>query len=200
MLLGPEPLRQNSMRSDHKCAFVQLDSRSRQGYNDPIFKGEKAVIINKLQQQLIDQFQKSFPICSRPFKVVAQRLGVLESEVLEALQKLKSQNVLSRLGPVFAPNKVGVSTLAALKLAEDQLESVAEKISELDSVNHNYEREHAYNLWFVITAANEAQLLQEIKKIESIAQSPLLNLPLEREFFIDLSFPIDWKSDESKIC
>jgi len=53
---------------------------------------------------------------------------------------------------VLRPNTVGVSTLAAIAVPNAELETVAALVSAYPEVNHNYEREHSLNLWFVVTA------------------------------------------------
>jgi hypothetical protein len=62
-------------------------------------------------------------------------------------------NVVAASAPVFAPRRVGASTLAALAAPPDRLEEIAAGVSGRPEVNHNYERDHRYNLWFVVTAA-----------------------------------------------
>jgi DNA-binding Lrp family transcriptional regulator len=81
------------------------------------------------------------------------RLGIDEETVLAASpQRLRETGVVSRVGAVFAPRRVGASTLAALAVPPDRLEEIAARVSARPEVNHNYEREHRYNLWFVVTA------------------------------------------------
>ena len=116
-----------------------------------------------------------------------------------ALKNLKENNVLSRVGPVFSPGKVGESSLVALKIPPSLLEDVAEKLNALDSINHNYEREHEYNLWFVVTAPDKKNLDLEIQKIADISKEEPLVLPLEKEYFIDLGFEIPWSESKKSI-
>lgn len=148
--------------------------------------------VSVLERKLIDRYQKSFPFCERPYAKIAQELGETEEAVLSSLKKMRTEGILSRVGPVFAPNSVGVSCLAALKLEEENLDAVADLISALDFINHNYEREHEYNLWFVITAKDQGELLKNIKEIEGLSGLDVLVLPLEQEYFIDLGFDIPW--------
>ena len=68
----------------------------------------------------------------------------------------------------------------------------ADIVSEFDEVNHNYEREHRYNLWFVVVARDDARLREVLAQIETDCGYPLLDLPLLREFFIDLGFDLRW--------
>ena len=129
-----------------------------------------------------------------PYADIAAQLNVTESEVLQAFQDLNKQNFISRIGAIIPPNKIGISTLAAISVPENELERVAKQVSFFSEVNHNYERENALNLWFVIIANNTAHLNEVIKVIEVETGFNVLRFPLEKEFFIDLSFKLDFKN------
>ncbi len=145
-----------------------------------------------LEQRLLNEFQRSIPLTSTPWADIARELGVFETTVIESFKRLQTEGVISRIGAVFHPNRVGASTLAAMAVPATELEAVAAKINRFTEVNHNYEREHDYNLWFVVVADSEQQLAAVLQEIETRCGYPLLNLPLEREFFIDLGFDLQW--------
>ena len=44
----------------------------------------------------------------------------------------------------------GAFTLAAMQVPPDELDTVAAAVNEWPEVAHNYERDHALNMWFVI--------------------------------------------------
>lgn len=146
--------------------------------------------LSTLERRLLNEYQKGFPLSTTPYADIARELGASEALVLEILQKLKAQGFISRVGPVFKPKRVGTSTLAAMAIPADKLNTVASIISNYDEVNHNYEREHYFNLWFVVTTANEQQLQAVLAEIELRTGYPVMNLPLEQQFHIDLGFPL----------
>ncbi len=146
--------------------------------------------LTPLQSALIEAYQRNLPLVERPFAVMGEALGAGEGEVLEALQALSSRGVLSRVGPVFRPGTVGASTLAAMAVPPGRLEAVAASVSARPEVNHNYQREHHYNLWFVVTAARREAVLESLEAIEKATGLPVLDLPLEAEYHIDLGFPL----------
>lgn len=140
--------------------------------------------------RLLNEFQRDFPLCPAPFAELAARLGVAERAVLGGLEKLRREGKISRVGAVFAPKRIGASTLAAMAVPPEKLASVAAIVSRFPEVNHNYEREHRYNLWFVVTAGSEGRLQATLGAIEKAAGHPLLALPLLEEFHIDLGFSL----------
>lgn len=140
---------------------------------------------------LLNDFQREFPLCERPFRALAQELAVGEEWVIATLRRMQAAGQVSRVGPVFAPHSIGASTLAALRVAPERLDEVAARVSAFAQVNHNYAREHAVNLWFVVTAHDQAELARVLTAIETAAASgPLLVLPLLEEFRIDLAFDL----------
>ncbi len=146
--------------------------------------------LSALEKCLLNEYQRDFPLCASPFALIADQQGVTEEEVIETLEALQQRGLISRVGPVFAPLRAGASTLAALSVPGDELQRVADIISHFEEVNHNYEREHMFNLWFVVTASDEAHVQRVLDAIEKETGLEILKLPLERSFYIDLGFPL----------
>jgi DNA-binding Lrp family transcriptional regulator len=146
--------------------------------------------LTALEKCLLNEYQRGFPLCPEPYAEIAAQLGVSEADVILTLESLQRRGFISRVGPVFTPQRAGASTLAALAVPEDRLESVAGQVSAYAEVNHNYQREHAWNLWFVVTAPDQQRVEQVLADIEAVTGLPVLNLPLQRAFYIDLGFPL----------
>ena len=146
--------------------------------------------LTALEKCLLNEYQCGFPLCSSPFQMIAEQQGVTEDLVVATLTSLQQRGLISRVGPVFAPGRAGASTLAALSVPDKDLQGVADFVSGFSEVNHNYEREHSYNLWFVVTAADEEHVQQVLDAIQHGTGLPVLNLPLQRSFYIDLGFPL----------
>lgn len=148
--------------------------------------------MNDLDKHLLNDFQRDFPLVPRPFAAIAERLGVSEDAVIAAYGKLSDEKMVSRIGAIVAPNRVGASTLAAMAVPEAQLETVAGFVSSFAQVNHNYEREHAINLWFVVAANDSAEVDAVIDAIEAETGFAVLNLPIIEDYHLDLGFQIQW--------
>ena len=151
--------------------------------------------LSDLQKKLLNDFQRNFPLTPKPYADIAKQFGVSENDVLGALNELDEKQCISRIGAIIPPNQIGVSTLAAMSVPENEIERVAAQINQYTEVNHNYEREHEVNLWFVLIAQNAAHLDKVITSIENESGYPVLRFPLIKEFFIDLSFHLDLTND-----
>lgn len=145
-----------------------------------------------LEQKLLDNYQRDFPLSATPFADIADELGVAEEHVLETYQDLKARGTVGRIGGIFKPGSVGASTLAAMEVPEDRLEAVADVVSAMATVNHNYEREHRLNLWFVIAADTQADVKRTLQAIEEQTGLEVLDLPMLEAFHLDLGFKLQW--------
>jgi DNA-binding Lrp family transcriptional regulator len=148
--------------------------------------------LTELDRRLLNDFQQDFPLSPTPYADMARDLGVTEAEVLARLEALKSAGAVSRVGAVVRPNTVGVSTLAAMAVPPEQLESVAALVNGYTEVNHNYEREHRLNLWFVATAPDAVRLSAVLDEIAGRTGYEVLSFPLVEDYHIDLGFEMRW--------
>jgi DNA-binding Lrp family transcriptional regulator len=139
---------------------------------------------------LIDRWQRDFPLTERPFALVGDAAGLDEAEVIEKLIGLQQAGVISRIGAVVKPNTVGASTLAAMRVPPDRLDTVAGLVSREPLVNHNYERTHPINLWFVIAGPDAESVAVTVRRIEQQTGLAVLVLPLLQAYHIDLGFPL----------
>ena len=144
--------------------------------------------LTDLQESLVNDFQKYFPLSLTPYADIATQLGVTEEEVLETLRDLNEKGIVSRIGPVFRPHRIGTSTLATMAIPNSRLKQIADYLSALPEVNHNYEREHHFNLWFVITASTQEHLEAVLTEIEEYTKIAVISLPMLESYHIDLGF------------
>ncbi|WP_440988739.1 siroheme decarboxylase subunit beta [Haloarchaeobius baliensis] len=146
--------------------------------------------IDEVDARLIDGYQSGFPVAERPFRVVGEALGVSESEAFERVQRLRDEGVFRRFGAVLNPPVIGSSTLAAVRAPADRFDEVAEVINGYRQVNHNYRREHEWNMWFVVTAGSRETRDRILDEIEERTGCEVLNLPMLTDYYIDLEFPV----------
>jgi len=147
--------------------------------------------VTPIEFRLLNDFQRLFPLVAQPYAVLAEALGTDEATVINALEGLRSAGALSRIGAVFRPGALAASTLAAMEVPAARLEAVAAVVSAFPGVNHNYEREHRLNLWFVATAADDGALDAMLAHITKLTGISVLKLPLREEYHIDLGFSLD---------
>lgn len=140
---------------------------------------------------LLNPWQRDFPLVREPYAVLAQQLGRPCAEVLDLLKELRERGALSRIGGVFNARAGGAALLSAMAVPPERLQEVAAIVSAHPGVNHNYEREDRFNLWFVMTACDEAALEQAMLGLERASGLQALRLRMLRPYRIDLGFDMD---------
>ena len=152
-------------------------------------------MLTALEKQLLNDYQQGMPLVPEPYTEIAREINlkgfsVTEQEIIDSLSSLKERGMISRVGPVFKPNSVGGSTLAAIAVPANRIDEVANIVSSFSQVNHNYEREHQFNLWFVVTASSHNEVEHVLEAIEQQTGLSVMNLPMEQDYHIDLGFPL----------
>ncbi|MFP7570536.1 Lrp/AsnC family transcriptional regulator [Marivita sp. S2033] len=145
-------------------------------------------VTDPINETLLDQWQRDFPVTSRPFDELADALGISTQDVLDRLKMHCQNGRVTRVGATCAPNTVSASTLAALAAPEDRIEEIAAIIGAQPGVNHSYLREDHWNLWFVVTGPDRAHVDATIARIEKQTGRRVLDLRLVRPFNVDLGF------------
>ncbi|WP_170332394.1 siroheme decarboxylase subunit beta [Ruegeria arenilitoris] len=145
-------------------------------------------ITDPIDRRLLDEFQRDFPITDRPFQVLGYLLGLEEAEVIDRLTRMRATGRITRVGATIAPGAVSASTLAAIAAPEERLEEVAAIIDAEPGVNHNYQREDDWNLWFVATGPDRAHVNDTLARISHRTGLRVLDLRLVRPFNVDLGF------------
>jgi DNA-binding Lrp family transcriptional regulator len=75
-----------------------------------------------------------------------------------------------------------------MRVPEAMLEDVGARVGSRAEVNHCYSREHAYNLWFVVTARDQGEVRRVIDGLREEIGYPILVLPMLKDYHIDLGF------------
>lgn len=142
-------------------------------------------------RRIINALQGDFPLCDEPYRVVAERLGIVEDELLARLQAMLDARVLTRFGPMFQIERMGGAfVLAAMNIPEEDFERVAAIVNSLPEVAHNYRREHALNMWFVLATETPAGIATAIEQLERLTAYPVHAFPKEREYFVEMKLKV----------
>lgn len=143
--------------------------------------------MDELERRILNALQGGFPLCERPYAEAAAALGVSEEQLIARLAHMLEEGVLTRFGPMYNADRFGGGfELCAMRVPQQDIERVAAQVNSHPEVAHNYEREHDWNMWFVLAAESPPQLAQARKRIERETGYAVLSLPKEREFRIGL--------------
>ncbi len=145
--------------------------------------------ISDVDRSIINALQEGIPLCEHPYAEAAARLGLTEEKLRSRLISLRDSGVISRIGPMFHAERLGGGlTLAAMRIPKDDFDRVATQVNAFDEVAHNYERDHEFNMWFVVATENAERIDEVLRAIEKKTGYPVYNMPKLEEFYVGLRF------------
>lgn len=148
--------------------------------------------MDAVDKKIINRIQDLFPIEQRPFRIIAQELGLEETDVISRIKQLKEKGIIRRIGGNFSPDRLGFfSTLCAASVTEEKIELFTRTVNAYPGVTHNYMRNHTYNVWFTFIAPEWAIIEENLKKIsQDTGVEDILNLPATHMFKISAKFKV----------
>ena len=151
------------------------------------------VTLEEVDKALLQTLQDDFPLTTRPWDALAERLGTTAEDVMGRIGRLMEEGVIRRIGPVLETDRVGLTarTLVLMKVPPGRAEEVAGIVSGFDEVTHNYERDHEYNLWFTLITSSQERLkgaLARIIEAVGISEEDVLDLPVTERYKIGVRY------------
>jgi DNA-binding Lrp family transcriptional regulator len=144
-------------------------------------------MLSEADRRVVNALLGGFPLVERPFAHVAAGLGLSEDELIAAVTRLREDGMLTRFGPMYdAVALGGAFSLCAMAVPEERFAEVAALVNDLPEVAHNYRREHAFNMWFVLATERPQEIAATIARIEAATGLTILNLPKLEEYFLEL--------------
>lgn len=135
--IGPSPKGQATARSDHPNMLTDHEKK------------------------IISAIQGDMPVVSRPFRDIAERIGIPEAEILETLRSLAERGIIRRFGATLRHQKSGfrANAMVAWQVDESEIDAVGERMAAFRQVTHCYRRNPnpgwPYNLYTMVHAADE---------------------------------------------
>lgn len=147
--------------------------------------------LDAIDRAILNTYQGGFPICEHPYQVAAEQLGITEADLISRLQSMLDKKQLSRFGPMYHAERLGGGlSLCAMRIAEDDYDRVNEQVNAFPEVAHNYARDHAFNMWFVLATETPDRIDTVLQEIEQTTGYRVYNMPKKQEFFIGLKFEV----------
>lgn len=145
--------------------------------------------MDKIDRRIINTLQGNFPIADNPYQQVAEQLGIKEEELLKRLEALLENKTLTRFGPMYDIQKLGGSfSLCVIRVPNERFDEVTTIVNSFSEVAHNYERDHEFNMWYVLATESLQQIEQVNQAIEDKIGLKVYNMPKLQEFFVGLHF------------
>ncbi|NIM27479.1 MAG: AsnC family transcriptional regulator [Gammaproteobacteria bacterium] len=147
--------------------------------------------MDELDRSIVNTLQDGLPLCEEPFAALAAALETDEQTIVSRLARMLDEGILSRFGPLYNAERMGGAlSLCALSAAPEAFDAIAERVNAHPEVAHNYEREHALNMWFVLATEDADRIAQVVAEIEQETGCRVLQFPKQKEFFVGLKLEV----------
>ncbi|HRK24957.1 MAG TPA: Lrp/AsnC family transcriptional regulator [Beijerinckiaceae bacterium] len=143
------------------------------------------ITLTDADRVIINGLQGGFPVSERPFAEAGARLGLSETELIARIGALVEAGAISRFGPLWNSEELGGAVcLAAMSVPSERFDEVTAKVNAHAEIAHNYERDHALNMWFVLSSLDPARIRATARAIEEETGLKVWLMPKEEEFFV----------------
>ena len=149
-------------------------------------------VIDEKNKRILNNIQVDFPIHARPYKIIADKLGLSEDDLIKRIDQMKKESLIRRIGGNFSPDRLGYhSTLCAAKVPEHKIKQFTKTVNAYSGVTHNYKRDHEFNIWFTFIASSIEIIKNNLQQIiKETGVETILNLPATKVFKISANFKL----------
>jgi DNA-binding Lrp family transcriptional regulator len=143
-------------------------------------------MLTQLEKRVIASIQEDIPIVERPYRQLAQKLGVDEKTVLETLKNLCRRGVIRRFGATLRHQKSGfaANAMVAWQVDEKRIEKVGQIMASFREVSHCYRRDPTpnwpYNLYTMVHGTSEENCRQTAGRMAAKASVSAYTLLFSR--------------------
>ncbi len=146
--------------------------------------------IKELDKKIMRELQDCIPMEPRPYKTIADKVGISEEEVIEKIRSYKEKGFIRRYGATLRHQKAGFTHngmgVWIIPNADDR-DRIGEIMSSFREVSHCYERPSfegwPYNLFTMIHGQSKDECEEIAKKIsEKTGVKDYMVLYSTREF------------------
>lgn len=141
--------------------------------------------ITSLERDFLNGYQGGFPLTQRPYRQIAGELGTDEDTLISTIRGMLDKGLLSRFGPLYNAERLGGRfTLAAMAVPPSDFKRIAMILDGMPEVAHNYQRDHSFNMWFVLATPSKGELSGTIRRIQSLTGMTVFDFPKLKEYHL----------------
>ena len=128
-------------------------------------------MLTELEKKIIASIQEDIAVTEQPFLEIANRLGVSEAAILNALKILCKKGVIRRFGATLRHQRSGfeANAMVAWQVEEARIDQVGKQLAAFRSVSHCYRRNPTgtwpYNLYTMVHARDEESCKATARKM-----------------------------------
>ncbi len=131
--------------------------------------------IDPLDRRIIAATQAGLPLTVRPYKAVADTVGLTEAEVMERFSRLKELGIVRRIAAVPNHYKLGyrANGMSVWDVADDRVSELGRQVGALAFVTHCYRRPRRlpawpYNLFAMVHGRTREEAAERVEQIATL--------------------------------
>jgi DNA-binding Lrp family transcriptional regulator len=146
--------------------------------------------LDNFDRSILNVIQSGFPVAPRPYAEIGRQTGLSEDEAYARVMNMKKNLIIRRIGASYDSRGLHFSsTLCSTKVPPEKMEETVKIINTYPEVTHNYERNHAYNVWFTLIAESKERIEEILREISAKAGiGEIRNMPATKKFKIKVDF------------
>ncbi|SJZ66363.1 siroheme decarboxylase subunit beta [Selenihalanaerobacter shriftii] len=127
--------------------------------------------IDKIDKAIIREVQEDLSLEARPYRKIAEKIGITEDELLTRLNRLDEEGKLRRMGVILHHRESGYSFngMGAWIIPEEKREEIGKLMATYDEISHVYERptypDWPYSLFSMIHGRSKEDVERVAKDI-----------------------------------
>jgi siroheme decarboxylase len=131
-----------------------------------------------LIKKVITATQNGLPICDHPYQVIADQLGIAESELLNVMGDMVSQGLIRRIGLV--PNHYALgyrfNLMTVWDVNDSEIQHLGQQVGQLNFVSHCYQRprkapDWSFNLFAMVHGRSKGEVDRQVETIHQLLGS-----------------------------
>jgi len=122
--------------------------------------------------RLRKQLEQGLPLAARPYKALAERTGLSEQEVMNAIIQWQEQGLIKRFGLVVKHRTLGYTANAMVvwNIPDEQVQAVGKTMADIPFITLCYQRprrlpDWPYNLFCMIHGTNRERVLAQLNSL-----------------------------------
>ena len=131
--------------------------------------------IDKIDRQIIQITQSGLPLTPRPYRTIAEQLGITADEVMQRIAAMQNDGIIRRIGSVPNHYKLGYryNGMTVWNIPDDHVDEMGAYIGKLEFVSHCYHRprhvpDWPYNLFAMVHGKTQQEVDAKIGEIFDI--------------------------------
>ena len=131
--------------------------------------------LDQLDREIIFATQEGLPLVPQPYHAVAEQVGSTPEIVMQRMRHMLEKGVIRRIAAVPNHYALGYSAngMTGWDVADERIDELGERIGQLESVSHCYQRprhlpDWPYNLFAMVHGHDRAEVEQKAQQIAEL--------------------------------